>query len=136
MSDNQDRMYPDENHVQRWGDDAVLYRPEDENGFRESAPGLPGATRRAVGWGLGIGLVICAGIALAIIVIFASGCSVAKPVCTLDSHGIVANQPCQVTAETVAAKERFNEKVKAEQLRLLKEQHKDFDKTLREYRMP
>lgn len=136
MSGNQDQMYPDKDHIERWGDDAVLYRPEDDGGFRQPSAPLPGATARAIGWGLGIGLVICAGIAAAIMVIIASGCTVAKPPCTLDAHGIVANQPCEVTAATIAEKDRFDEKVKAEQTRLLKEQHKDMDKELREHRLP
>ena len=136
MSDSENQGYPDRDHVHRWGDDAVQYRPEDESGFRQKRLPLPGATPRAIVWGLGIGALICLGIFAAIAAIIASGCSRAKPACTLDTRGIVANQPCQVTAETVAAKERFDPKVKAEQQRLLKEQHKDLDKTIREYRMP
>lgn len=130
MSDSQNQMYPDREHVHRWGDDGALPARE-----RHGRLLIPGATPRALAWGLGIGAAICLGIAIACMVIL-SGCTVAKPACQLDGKGLVANPPCEFTAETLAAKASFDRQVAAERQRLLREQHKDIDKTMRDFRMP
>ncbi len=133
MNDYENQMYPDQDHVHRWGDDAVHDRPEDNEQRRLP---LPGAPSRAIGIGLGISALIVIGIALAIIVLVATGCTVAKPVCQVDAKGHVGPQDCVVTAATEAQYKQFQEKASAEGVRRLKKMHEDMSKEMREHRQP
>ncbi len=126
MNEYLDPMFPDEGHLRHFPDDANSDNPAER--FRR--PGIlaevrPGAYALAIAIGMGLACVIA----------LCSGCSVAKPPCVLDAHGEL-NYPCVITAETMAQERRLQAKIQAEQMRLLKEQHKDVSKTMKDFRMP
>jgi len=131
MSDSESQMYPDHEHVHRWGDDATLPGPVSGRGFLR-------VRRRAIALGIGISCFIVTGCLAVLIVtmLCVSGCSRPQPACAVNDLGNIVNQPCVITAETEAQYQRAVAKARAEGMRRLREQHKDIDKTMREYRMP
>ncbi len=140
MSDYQDQMYPDHDHVHRWGDDINTHGPDED----QRMPGgrLPGLNRRSLKWGVGLGFLIVAVLMIFMLFIPMMGCAVprvgceAKPPCTVDTKGRIANQPCEITEDTIAAKERFDRRAWEEGMRKLREQHQDMSKAMRDYKMP
>lgn len=131
MSGSENQMYPDHDHVHRWGDDATLPGPVSGSGF------LP-VRGPAIALGIGISCLIVTGCLAVLIVtmLFTSGCSRPQPACVVNDLGNIVNQPCVITAETEAQYQRAVAKARAEGLRRLREQHKDIDKTMRDFRMP
>ena len=128
MNEYLDPMFPDKDHLRHFPDDANSDPPQSSE-LRVRVRPVVFLT------GIGIGALVCLGIAIAIIVIVASGCKVNDPPCLYDANGHV-NHPCVITPETMASEKRWQAAVKAKQLELLKKQHGDMSKAMRDYRMP
>ena len=112
MNDYLNHMYPDHNHLKHFPDDAYQDGPEETRrggGHPRSilSHARPGA----------ILLAIALGFAVSVVIAFTS--------CALDTHG---NMPIR--------DERATPENKAKRHKLLHDQHKDFDKAQREFRMP
>lgn len=129
MNEYLDPMFPDTDHLRKFPDDANTDNQKDEYypGRRRSVLSQvrPGAYFLAIAIGIGLACVIA----------FCTGCKASDPPCLYDAKGHVST-PCVVTAESMESEKRWQAAVKAERTRLLNEQHKGFDKAVREHRTP
>ena len=113
MNDYLHHMYPDENHLKHFPDDAYQDGPEDTRRRRGGhqcsilSHARPGA----------ILLAIAIGFAVSVVIAFTS--------CSMDKNGTMPIRDERATPEN-----------KAKRHKLLHDQHKDFDKAQREFRMP